>query len=162
MASRIRLGVWGRWLLPISLALLIALLALPAQAAFYVCRGDPIVELSDGNHLNIWVALTVPGAHVRDVTFTLHLPPSVTVKKVTYPKGDLDHKEFVVVVNDAAAGTFVVDTEVRLLTASVAEVMTLVEQTDGKKKLFQSDTAFGLAGNLLSLRLDRYVRPGRP
>jgi hypothetical protein len=129
------------------LLLIVGLQVRPAQAAFAVCRGDPIVALSNGLTLRMAVEIEAPGSEVGSVIYTLHAPPGVYIRSIAYTGGELRLKEIVRLVNDAPAGTYRTDTVVKMLTPSVAGVLAHV---DGKRVDSQ---AYGLTGEILSVTL---------
>src|SRR5690348_17161519 len=109
------------------MAVVALLVVRPVQAALYVCRGDPIIELSDDTKLTIVASLTVPGTLVDEVVYTVHVPPGVNIRRITYLAGELYGKETVVLVRDAPRDTYRVETDVNLLLGgSLAEYLTEV------------------------------------
>lgn len=94
-----------------------------ASAALVKCRTDPIFLLSNGDSLNVSVDISADAANVRNLTYTVHVPAGVTVRKVTYTAGGLGTKEMYKVVQDSVAKTYKTDTVVTTQnTGSVAVV----------------------------------------
>jgi hypothetical protein len=55
-----------------------------AQAALVRCRVDPHFKLSNGDMVTITLDAWTDVANIRNIHYVLHLPPGVTVTKVTY------------------------------------------------------------------------------
>jgi hypothetical protein len=98
-----------RWRTVIALPLLIGLilqvcLILEASAGMRVCRGDPIVWLSNGAKVTMTASIGADASQVKMVTYVVHAPRNVSVNKVVYTGGVLKDKERVNVVFDRASG----------------------------------------------------------
>jgi hypothetical protein len=109
-------------------ALVAMLLVLPitqASAAMTKCRTDPIFKLSNGMLLTITLDISTDAMNVRNVTYSLHVPPGVTVTKVTYTAGGIGTKEMYKVYPDSPAKTYTTDTVVTVqATGSIAIIAT--------------------------------------
>jgi hypothetical protein len=69
------------------LALGIIMLLMPAtnaQAALVRCRVDPHFKLSNGDMITVTLDVGTDVANISNIHYVLHLPPGVTVTKVTY------------------------------------------------------------------------------
>lgn len=109
------------FLVPIVIATIVSTSS--ASAALVKCRTDPIFLLSNGDSLNVSVDISTDAVNVRNLTYTVHVPAGVTVKKVTYTAGGLGTKEMYKVVQDSVAKTYKTDTVVTTQnTGSVAVV----------------------------------------
>ncbi len=139
-----------RGLIVASLVLLLFLLTVPlavqTNAAFDGCEGDPIVLLSNGDVLQMTVAIATDASHVTHIVYTVHAPDGVNLVKVFYTKGPLMDKETVQFLNDGAPDQYTTDTVVSG-TVSGARVL-------ARTKLFSngktSATASGYIGDTLS------------
>ena len=117
------------WLLPLlaGLSLSLSLTAQPAQAAFAVCRGDPLFWLSDGTFWRASIVIAADPAQVRQVAYDIHVPAGITLVRVLYTGGALQGKELVRVSADAPPGTYRTDTTVQFWTDTTAEILSAVE-----------------------------------
>lgn len=121
-----------------------------ASAALARCRTDPIFVLSNGDSLNISVDISADAVNVRNLTYTIHVPAGVTVKKVTYTAGGLGTKEMYKVVQDSVAKTYKTDTVVTTQnTGSVAVITTTI-----LNKMY-SATASGYNGQILTVTVSK-------
>ena len=119
------------WLLLIlaglSLSFSLSLTARPAQAAFAVCRGDPIFWLSDGTFWRATIVIAADPAQVRQVAYDIHVPAGVTLTRVIYTGGALQDKELVRVIADAPPGIYRTDVTVQFWTGTTAVVLSAGE-----------------------------------
>ncbi len=136
-----------RWLVVVALAVFAGMFARPAQAAFAVCRGDPIVRLSNGVLVRMSVEVWADSSQIRDVTYTVHAPRGVTISSIVYTGGVLKAKEFVRLVNDTSAGTYRVVTVVRTFKSARVAVTAHIDA-----KRFSS-LVYGVTGQSLSVTL---------
>ena len=58
--------------------------ATPADARFSSCNSDPIVYLSDGTVLTVYVDIGTDVANVKEVDYTITAPKNVTLLSVVY------------------------------------------------------------------------------
>jgi hypothetical protein len=98
-----------------AIALAAGLLAGPltshfADASLGVCRGDPVIALTDGTQIQVETAVLDVKQDVKAVTYTVHVPAGSGVSYVQYGGGYLKHLESVQVRADNAANTYDVDT----------------------------------------------------
>ena len=82
----------------------------PAAAAITVCRGDPIVWLSNGEIIQMTAQVAANAAEVHQVVYTLHVPRGTTVTRIVYDSGPLGKKERVVLVDDLLPKQYTTDT----------------------------------------------------
>ena len=83
-----------------------------ASAAMVRCRTDPIFLLSNGDVINVTLDIGTYAANVRNITYVLHVPAGVTVKRVAYTAINLRIHEQYQVYQDSSAKTHTVDTMV--------------------------------------------------
>lgn len=102
----------NRFLILIVLMIVAAMPNLDASAALVKCRTDPIFSLSNGDVLTITLDVSADAMNVRNVTYVLHVPAGVTVRRVTYTAGGLGTKEMYKVYQDSPASTYTTDTVV--------------------------------------------------
>jgi hypothetical protein len=98
-----------RWRIIAALSLLVgitlnAYLFLEASAAIRICRGDPIVWLSNGTRIGMTTSIATDASQVKMVTYTVHAPRGLALSKVVYTGGPLANKERVVVLFDRSSG----------------------------------------------------------
>jgi hypothetical protein len=55
-----------------------------ASAALVRCRTDPIFVLSNGDVINVTLDIGTGANNIRKITYILHVPAGVTVKRVAY------------------------------------------------------------------------------
>jgi hypothetical protein len=73
------------------------------------CRGDPILQLSNGKMMTLAVDILAPIDDIKQVQYTVHLPKGVTAA-VTWPMPDsLREKEELKLHDDAKPGEYKVD-----------------------------------------------------
>jgi hypothetical protein len=115
-----------RRLLLLVTALVLAFMpTMQASAALVKCRTDPIFFLSNGDILTVVLDISTDPSNIRNVTYVLHVPAGVTVKRVTYTAGGLGTKEMFKVYQDSPAKTYTTDTVVTTQnTGSVAVTVT--------------------------------------
>lgn len=133
--------------------LALAMVTFPTRnvfAALGKCRTDPIFVLSNGDSLNVSVNINADATNVRNLTYTVHVPAGVTVKKVTYTAGGLGTKEMYKVVQDSVAKTYKTDTVVTTQnTGSVAVIATTI-----LNKTY-SASASGINGQILTVTVSK-------
>jgi hypothetical protein len=99
--------------------------SMQASAILVHCRTDPIFSLSNGDVINITLDISTDEANVKNVTYVLHVPAGVTLKKVTYTAGGIGTKETYKIYQDSPAKTYTTDTLVTTQnTGSVAVTVT--------------------------------------
>jgi len=95
-------------------------LAPVAQAALDGCRADPVVDLSDGTALDISADINTSVTNVTGIAYTVHVPAGLhAILYVATPTLGFKGKESFVLVNDAPAGQYQIDTLIRTTSASV-------------------------------------------
>jgi hypothetical protein len=107
----------------ISATVLPLVMSQPAEASLYVCRGDPIISLSDGFRLTFTVDLTVPASRVASVVYTVHAPARIKLHGVKYPVDALSGKESVIFLNDSPDAAFHVTTIAHLFSGANGAVL---------------------------------------
>jgi|GEM_PF-3509428 hypothetical protein len=75
-----------------------------AEARLIVCRGDPIVWLSDNTKIHLIADINIRPRKVVAIDFVVHVPPGTDVTKIRYNKGVIGSKENVQVVADGNPG----------------------------------------------------------
>jgi hypothetical protein len=111
-----------RWRTVIALPLLVgiilnACLILEASAGLRVCRGDPVVWLSNGVIVTMTASIAADASQVKLITYIVHAPRSLSVRSIIYTGGVLKDKEQVNVVFDRASGY-----QIEVVTTLVATV----------------------------------------
>ena len=91
-------------------AIMLLLPTMNASAALVRCRTDPIFVLSNGDMLSVILDIGTTSANIRNISYVLHVPAGVTVKKVAYTNINLRLPESYKVYQDSPAKTYVVDT----------------------------------------------------
>ncbi len=71
-----------------------------AYARVRVCRGDPIVVLTDKRVVRMTVEIAAFADEIDSVVYTLHVPRGVEAKQITYTGGELGKKERVEIIDD--------------------------------------------------------------
>ena len=106
-------------LLPIALTISIALttlsLAFPlsADAMISGCRGDPIIHLSNGVVLDVYVDISTDASSVKSIVYDVHVPAGVSLLSyVATPTAGMKDKESVVIIKDSPAGQYSASTVV--------------------------------------------------
>jgi hypothetical protein len=96
-----------------------------AHAQFAVCYGDPLISLSNGYTLDVSSAVFTDAANVQGVTYTVTIPPNVSITKIYYP-GNAAQFETVVPVQGTTPGAYDVDSvaaTTQPATVAVAETL---------------------------------------
>ncbi len=99
----------GLWL---ALAMFI-IAAMPnhqALAALVKCRTDPIFFLSNGDMLTVTLDISADMSNIRNVSYIVHVPAGVTIKKVIYTPGGLGTDETYKLYQDSPSKTYTTDT----------------------------------------------------
>jgi hypothetical protein len=128
---------------------LLALQVDSVAAMLRSCRGDPKFFLTDKTKLTVIVDMDTEESNVKEVNYTLHVPPGVDVKKAVFTAGGLGESETYEVVQDSQPDTYIVDT---FVTTKVSGVNITVK-SDLKKKF--AGTAVGHEDEHLILELER-------
>lgn len=55
-----------------------------AQAAFHLCRTDPIVTLSNGDVVSIYVEVAAEASDINNIDYVLHVPKGITATDIQY------------------------------------------------------------------------------
>jgi hypothetical protein len=87
------------------------------SAALVRCRTDPIFVLSNGDMISVTLDISTTAANVRNISYDLHVPAGVTVKKVAYTAINLRIPESYRVYQDSPAKTYTVNTVVTTQTS---------------------------------------------
>ncbi|MEO6888613.1 MAG: hypothetical protein ABI456_05490 [Ktedonobacteraceae bacterium] len=121
--------------LAVMLSLTIGMLATTPQAfAASICRGDPIVTLSNGYQVSLSVAINLPDAtNISSVVYTVHVPTGVRLVSVVYTHGPLQQKERVLFFADQPANQYTGDFLVNA--ANVSAAVTAYVSAGGHKSL---------------------------
>jgi hypothetical protein len=107
----------------ICVALLMAALpTMQAAAALRACRTDPIFWLSNGEKLTVVLDVSANASEIAQFYYVVHVPPGVTVTKVTYTKTSLGIPEPYKVVQDGTAKIYHTDVLVTLKNKSTSPV----------------------------------------
>ena len=119
-------------LVPMLYAGMAAVFATPfsASAGFIDCRGDPIVTLSNGDHVVLTATIKAAVSDVSEVRYALHGPAGTHVTSVVYEGTEGLHETFVYVA-DTQAGAYWSDTDV---TASVKAKVTSDLEVNGESE----------------------------
>jgi hypothetical protein len=83
-----------------------------ARAQISTSRTGPIVYLSDGEVINLAVAVTGNPGEVKAIVYTVHAPAGVQMTNVQYTGGELSKKQSVQYFADDTANTYDSDTVV--------------------------------------------------
>ena len=89
-----------------------------ALARIRVCRGDPIVVLSDKRVVRMTVEVAVGAEDVDVIVYTLRVPRGVTAKEIVYTGGALSDKERITIVDDQAGPNLYTTTTIVQTTAA--------------------------------------------
>lgn len=112
----------------LALLLCLSLSAIPnqADAAMTGCRGDPIIQLSNGMKIQLMIGVNVDAASVTDVTYTVHIPVGTTATAIklnqTAATLILVSKEHVTVIADLPANQYRTSTVATTTKAAIATV----------------------------------------
>lgn len=83
----------------------------PAQAAFVLCRTDPIVTLSNGHVVSIYVEIATYPEDIDKIEYKLHVPKGVTATSIVYLGAELGLEEKLTIVDDAKPGQYLYKSE---------------------------------------------------
>jgi hypothetical protein len=106
------------------MGILLVLTATPASAALARCRVDPIFILSNGDSVAVTSEVFTDPSRISYITYTLHVPPGVTVKQVIHTAQGLGIKEVYRVYQNSPAGVYSTDTVVT--TSGLSKVAVIV------------------------------------
>src|SRR5690242_6867808 len=118
-------------IVPAALLVAVLLFLFPlsrAQAAFQLCRTDPIVTLSNGDVVSIYVEFAADPADVTKIDYKLHVPKGVTAVSIIYMGGELGLVENLTVAQDAKAHEYRSETVVRVSKSVAVKATTYFEQ----------------------------------
>jgi NhaP-type Na+/H+ and K+/H+ antiporter len=87
----------------ILVAIMLVMPTARVSAAMVRCRTDPIFMLSNGDVINVTLDISTHAAYVINITYVLHLPAGVTVKRVAYTAVNLRIHEMYHVYQDSPA-----------------------------------------------------------
>jgi hypothetical protein len=133
-----------------ALALGVALNAIPGRAfaGYVICRTDPIVQLSNGNQINITASVSDTASDIQRLAYVVHVPAGLSVKKIVFTGGAVAYKEYVTVYADSAATKYSTATVVTTGRAGIqTSVQTSVQGTSGTAT---SATVAGTSGQTLT------------
>lgn len=127
---------------PVLLVLALNAAAAPADARYSSCGADPIVYLSNGTVLTIYVDIGTDVANVKEVDYTITAPKNVTLLSVVYtPFPGFLGKEKFKFQDKAEPGQYQTEARVKTTVKDVSIVATssfgarsvVVSGVDGKK-----------------------------
>ena len=98
--------------LTVLVAIMLLLPTTNVSAALVRCRTDPIFVLSNGDMVSVILDISTTSTNVRNISYILHVPAGVTVKRVAYTNINLRIPESYQVYQDSPAKTYTVDTVV--------------------------------------------------
>lgn len=136
-------------LVPATILAVTLLLFFPqarAQAAFYLCRTDPIVTLSNGDVVSIYVEMNADPVDIQRIDYTLHVPKGVTALSIVYLGTEIGLVENLTVKPDAKSDEYKSETKV-VAAKSVAVTATTWFETESK-------SATGKGGETLKVTID--------
>jgi hypothetical protein len=116
--------------------------AAPADARYSSCGSDPIVYLSDGTVLTVYVDIGTDVANVKEVSYTIYAPKNVTPLSVVHtPFPGFLGKEKFKFHDNAMPGQYQTEVSVKTTVKNVSIVATssfgartvVVNGLDGKK-----------------------------
>jgi len=145
-----------RGILALLVCLSLTILPSQADAATAGCRGDPIIYLSNGAKIQIFVAVTVDAASVTSVTYNVHIPAGLTATKIVLEvptpsslPGIPTSKEKVYVYADLAAKQYRTSTQIMTTSTATATVTGIF--TPSSTATSTSLTASGATGTALPI-----------
>lgn len=106
-----------------------------ARAEIGACRSDPVILLSNGVTLDVSADIGDSVADVGQVSYTVHLPATVTVTGIVQTDGILGLKEVLTFDNTSASGSYKVSTKVLTglggvtVTATTSAIRGLISQS---------------------------------
>jgi len=121
-----------------------------ASAALLRCRTDPVFVLSNGDVISIIVDIGTDASNIKNISYLLHVPSGVTVKRVAYTAVNLGIYEKYQVSQDSPARTYTVDTIVTLTNLSSVDVIVSGRLNSGVTK-----SVSGFTGKHLFITLIR-------
>src|SRR5688572_8512834 len=89
--------------LTVLLTIMLLLPTTNASAALVRCRTDPIFVLSNGDMVSVILDIGTTSTNVRNISYILHVPAGVTVKRVAYTNINLRLPESYKVYQDSPA-----------------------------------------------------------
>jgi hypothetical protein len=105
----------------LALSLLIASLAARnAQAAFTVCRSDPLVTLSNGVQVTLYEDISDTATDVTGITYQLHIPAGLKVKSISYNGAIPSSLQTITTTADENSGNYDAYTVVDTKTSNVS------------------------------------------
>ena len=102
-----------------------------AQAAFHLCRTDPIVTLSNGDIVSIYVEVAAEPEDIQNIDYVLHVPKGVTATNIVYLGTDLGLVENLTLKQDAKPREYKAETTV--FTKDKVDVSTTIVFDDSSK-----------------------------
>lgn len=141
LLSKISVKQW------LSLIMVGIFLAAPmsAYAARVFCRSDPIVFLSDGTRLQFNASIEAAREDVTGIHYFLHAPAGVTIDRIVFTPNWAREIETVELVNDQAAGNYVIVAHVSVNGPSVGVEIRAMKTA--KKNGGQGSSHQTVAGN---------------
>ena len=119
-----------------------------ASAAIFLCRTDPVVQLSDGTTIQLQAAISDDQADVQQIAYTVHAPAGTTLSRVVYTGGAFAAKEPVRFFADDTPGTF--DTSTVVTTGTPGVAVNVQTSVPGIGRA----SATGQSGDTLTVHID--------
>jgi hypothetical protein len=131
----------------VLLVLLISMLTPPpASAAIRICRGDPVILLSNGEIIQTDATIQTDVADVRQVKYTLHVPRGVRAVLVIYTPSRIRDREVVEYIDDLPAYHY---TTVTLISTTAPNV----RATAHTRALLRDGSIEGISGQHLIISI---------
>jgi hypothetical protein len=115
----------------ILLGIMLAWTATPASAALARCRVDPIFILSNGDSVAVTSDVFTDPSKISYITYTLHVPAGVTVKRVVHTALGLGIKEIYKVYQDSPSGIYTTNTVVTTSALAPKVAVTVYTRLNG-------------------------------
>ena len=95
-----------------------------AQARLAGCRADPILQLSNGDKVQVQVSVGADSSAVSTITYAVHVPSGTKLSKVVYTGGSFAGKEKVQFYADQLASRYTSTTTVSTATPGISVTAT--------------------------------------
>jgi len=138
----------------ILVGVMLTLTSTPASAALARCRVDPIFILSNGDSVAVTSEVFTDPSRISYITYTLHVPAGVTVKRVVHTALGLGVKEMYKVYQDSPAGTYTTNTVVT--TSTLTPTVDVIVYT--RLNATPSKAVSGYSGQALIATVHRQFR----
>ena len=136
------------------LGILLVLTATPVSAALARCRVDPIFILSNGDSVAVTSEVFTDPSKISYITYTLHVPAGVTVKRVVHTALGVGIKEVYKVYQDSPPGKYTSDTVVTTSSLAPKVAVTVYTRLNG----IPVKTVSGYSGQHLIAIVSRLFR----